>query len=267
MARITKKDIYKQYGIDFDGNGHIYHNKYGWISCLLVDGNEKIGKGVYHFSTLPTNQIFHVVINNVSYDIMGTCPCNCKGCYATKGNFQRFPEKVLPSLAIRTLLIREDLDFVKRAIIAQIKADKISFVRIHASGDFDSLAYVETWQEIIKACADCVSWTYTKYNDAENAFDIFDNANIVKSKIPHYGFNFGHCDYILALYEHLKNIGESVYICRCGIDPQQHCNTCKGRSKHKYVLFLEHSTEYKADKDPLYDTLKAVIESQDFSEI
>ena len=31
---------------------------------------------------------------------------------------------------------------------------------------------------------------------------------------------------------------------------------------NKYVLFVEHSTEYKAEKDPLFPVLRAVVESQ-----
>lgn len=260
---MTKKEIYASYGIEFDGKGHIYHSRFGWIPCLLVDGNEKIGKGVYHFSTLPTNQIFHVLINGMSFDVKGTCPCSCIGCYATKGNFQRYPDKVLPGLALKTILIREDLDFVRRAIIAQIKADKIKMLRFHASGDFDNNGYIAITVEIVKACPECVFWTYTKNKNAEHAFDGLDNANIVKSMIPHVGFNFGHIDYIMAVYAELKRQGKSVYICRCGIDKNQHCNKCTACSKNDYVLFIEHSTEYKADKDPLYPEIVKLIESQE----
>ena len=91
----------------------------------------------------------------------------------------------------------------------------------------------------------------------------FDNANIVKSVIPHIGVNYGTCEYILGAYETLKAAGLPVYICRCGIDKNQHCTNCKGCSVNKYVLFIEHSTEYKAEKDPLYPVLKAIIESQE----
>lgn len=261
MKKLTKKEIYAEYGIVYDGNNHIYHEKFGFIPCLLVNGNSKIGKGVWHFSTLPTNQIFSVIINGMSFDVKGTCPCTCKGCYATKGNFRY--QNVKDGLAIKTLLIREDLDFVKRAIIAQIKAENIEFVRLHASGDFDSIEYIEMIKEVVKECKTTTFWTYTKNDKAVNAFDEFDNANIVKSIIPHFGFNFGHCDYILAVYKELKKQGNSVYICRCGIDKNQHCTNCKGCSKNEFVLFIEHSTEYKAETDPCFEELKALIESQE----
>ena len=61
----------------------------------------------------------------------------------------------------------------------------------------------------------------------------------------------------------LKAIGKAVYICRCGIDKKQHCTNCRGCSKNEIVLFIEHSTEYKAEKDPAFAALKAIIDAQD----
>lgn len=254
----TKKMIYARYGIEFDGQ-HI-ETPIGKTPLLLIDGNGKIGKGVYHFSTVPGTMLVDVIINNKSYTVKGTCPCNCPGCYAMSGNYTRYG---YDGPALRTIIAREYLDFMVRAIIAQIKADRIKYVRIHASGDFFSADYVKAWTEIIKACPETIFWTYTKYTAAINAFDALDNANIVKSVIPGKGFNFGRCDYILSVYEYLKNAGKSVYICRCGIDKNQHCTNCKACSEYEYVLFIEHSTDYKAEKDPLFPVVKALIESQE----
>ena len=86
--------------------------------------------------------------------------------------------------------------------------------------------------------------------------------NVVKSIIPGKGFNFGHCDYILGLYEFLRKTGKKVYICKCGIDKNQHCVNCGACRTCDYVLFLEHSTEYKAENDPLFPVLKGIVESQ-----
>ena len=258
VKRLTKKDIYNLYGIEYDGNNHI-NSPLGWIPLLLVDGNGKVGKGVYHYSTCPGNFMYDIVVNNMSYTVQGTCPCNCVGCYAMSGNYTRYG---YDNVGMRTLIAREYIDFMRRAIIAQIKADNIKLCRIHASGDFFSAEYVNAWKDIIKECPDCTFWTYTKNKAAENAFKDFDNANIVKSLIPHIGVNYGHCDYILAVYKELKRQGKTVYICRCGIDKNQHCVNCKGCSVNEYVLFIEHSTEYKAEKDPAFNELKTIIENQ-----
>lgn len=260
MARATKKDIYKTYGIEFDGN-RINAPLFGFVPPLLVNGNDKIGKNVYHFSTLPADIWYHVTIDGETYETKGTCPCNCVGCYAQSGNFKRYPTTKI-YLAIRTILSRKYLEFVKNAIIAQIKADNVKMLRIHASGDFFSEEYIAMWEDVVAACPDTIFWSYTKNQAAENAFDGFDNCNIVKSLIPNCGKNYGHCDYILETFAKLKAEKKSVYICRCGIDDNQHCNTCGGCSKNEYVLFIEHSTEYKAKKDVLFPTLKEIIDAQ-----
>ena len=264
MKRTTKKEIFAKYGIDYkrtSGNEYIYYKEFGYIPLLLVNGNEKIGKGIYHFSTLPTNQIFNVVINGKSYDVKGTCGCSCVGCYAMTGNYRY--DSVKQSLAIKTWLVWNDIDFLKRAIMAQLEADKIEFLRIHASGDFANNKYIKMFQEIVAEFQTVTFWTYTKNKKAEKAFDSFENANIVKSMIPHYGMNYGHIDYIISLYNELKRQGKKVYICRCGIDKNQHCTNCKACSKNEYVLFIEHSTEYKAEKDILYPQIVELINAQE----
>lgn len=255
----NKKEIYAEYGIEYE-NGKIFAPLFGWINPLLVDGNAKLGKGVWTFSTLPGTMIYDVVINGKSYAVKGTCVCNCKGCYAMTG-FYNMPG-VKAANAMKTMIARSFVDFMRRAITAQIKADNIKLCRLHASGDFFSAEYISAWQEIVKACPECLFWTYTKSADAVNAFDDFDNANIVKSIIPGRGFNFGHCDYILRVYRELKAAGNSVYICKCGIDKNQHCTNCKGCATHDFVLFIEHSTAYKAENDAAFPELKAIIESQ-----
>ena len=64
MPRITKKDIYSKYGIEFDGQ-HI-SGPAGRIPPVMVDGNSKIGKGVYHFSMLPGTALYDA--NITQYD-------------------------------------------------------------------------------------------------------------------------------------------------------------------------------------------------------
>lgn len=55
------KRIYAEHGISYDmASGKIYAPILDkWIAPLLVNGNEKIGKGVYHFSTLAGTKEYH----------------------------------------------------------------------------------------------------------------------------------------------------------------------------------------------------------------
>lgn len=264
LLKDGKKAIYARHGIIY-ANGKIYHPVFGWISPMLVNGNAKLGKGVWTFSMLPTNKEFTFEYNGISHTVKGTCCCSCDGCYATKG-FYNMPS-VLIANGIRTIIAREFLAWLEEAIMAQIEADGIKLVRIHASGDFFCDEYVEMWKRIASNNPSVAMWTYTKVSRYEKAFDLIVNVNVVKSVIEGFGFNFGHCGYILTVYRALKQMGIQVYICRCGIDKNQHCINCKGCSENTVVLFIEHSTEYKAQEDPQYEELKAVIEAQHSMEI
>lgn len=266
---MAKKEIYAASGIIYDPKTEKIESPIGSIPALLTNGNSKIGKGVFHFSTLPGDKEYSANINGVTYDVLGTCAGTCSGCYGMTGNYRY--QSTIDSLAIRTVIARDYLAFCKMAINAQIQAESIKTIRIHATGDFFSKAYLETWIEIVKENPGVTFWTYTKETAAESAFDPFPNANIVKSNVPMIdgvksetaGYNYGHIDYVLAMYDFLQTFGKSVYICRCGIDKNQHCTNCTACAKCDHVLFIEHSTGYKAEKDPLYNKAVEVIESQD----
>lgn len=133
MKKESKKEIYARYGISYDNKTGKISSPIGTHRPLLIDGNKKIGKGVYHFSMLPANIYFEVKVCGKPMVVHGTCPCRCTGCYALTGNY-RF-KSTKNSLAIRTVLAREYLDYTEKAIQAQIEADNISIVRIHAAGD------------------------------------------------------------------------------------------------------------------------------------
>lgn len=262
MKKLSKADIYSKYGIEYKA-GKIYNPMFGWINPILVDGNSKLGKGVWTFSSLPGTNMYHIELSTGDpIEVKGTCLCDCPGCYAQTGFYRM--SSTIKSLAIKTAIARYMIDWLKNAILAQIEADNIELCRIHASGDFFGTEYIAMWHDVAAQAENTVFWTYTKNAQAEHAFDDLSNINIVHSIIPGIGFNYGHCDYIIKAYKALKKAGNTVYICRCGIDPNQHCNKCAGCSKHDFVLFVEHSTAYKAENDPMYNELVKLVESQAF---
>ena len=245
---MTKKEIYKKHGIEYAQGKILYHES--WICELLKEGNSKTGKRVYTWS-MPAGTA-------------GTCVCDCEGCYAQTG-FYNVPS-VKASLHLNQSIAENDIDFFYRAVSAQLESIGSGEVRIHASGDFNtknSEQYTAAWKRIAIENPSFLFWTYTKMKKYENLFDGVENANIVKSVIDGIGYNFGHCDYIISTYKALKDHGCNVYICRCGIDKSQHCENCKHCATSDFVLFIEHSTSYKAEQDPLFGTLKALIDSQD----
>ena len=245
---MNKKAIYEKHGIEYVNGKIIYHGQP--IAELLKEGNSKTGKRVYTWSMLPGKD--------------GTCVCSCAGCYAMTGFYQM--PSVKAALQQNTDIVNNDITFFYNAVSAQLEIIGSGEVRIHAAGDFNTknpAEYAYTWQRIAKENPSFLFWTYTKVSEFENLFDDIQNANIVKSVINGIGYNFGHCDYIINVYKKLVSMGANVYICRCGIDKNQHCENCKHCATADFVLFIEHSTSYKAENDPAFEELKALIENQD----
>jgi len=259
--KLSRREVYAKHGITFDGK-HII-SPVGPICELLKEGNDKTGKRVYTFSLLPGTGIFEIDMFNHTFAVKGTCCCDCIGCYAKTGHYVQYT--ALRSMAINTYLVNNYLDFVRACIDAQLEYIERGEIRIHAAGDFntsDPAAYAGMWYGIAKNHNSFRFWTYTKVKRFESLFDDLKNANIVKSVIPGVGINYGHCDYIINAYYTLRDLGIPVYICKCGIDDNQHCERCGVCATYKYVLFIEHSTEYNARLDPLYDTLVDIINNQ-----
>ena len=65
----TKRSIYESHGIEYR-NGKIYHPVFGWINPLLINGNAKLGKGVWTFSVLGaySRTPRYAFIKNLEYD-------------------------------------------------------------------------------------------------------------------------------------------------------------------------------------------------------
>lgn len=242
--RLTKAMIYNKYGILYKA-GKI-ETPVGTMCELLKVGNSKTGRKVRTWSMNQT-----------------TCPVHCAGCYANYGCYQF--SNVKESLRKNTEIAREHLDFLDRALRAQLETFPAGTeIRIHAVGDFFSGEYLKMWHDIARDFPELIFWTYTKVRAFENAFADLENANIVKSIVDGFGFNFGHCDYIIGMYKALRELGVKVHICRCGIDKDQRCAGCHKCSECEFVLFIEHSTSYKAEEDPRYNELVELVNNQEF---
>lgn len=273
MAKVTKKDMYAEFGIEFKSDkikAPFGDNLY--IPLLLPVGtNTKIGNAgtwsIYH-----GNETFNVsdfgtktsgIMKTANIEtITGSCPCHCKGCYCDAGRYVF--DSVKSANMLKLIIARHYPDFMIRAINAQIAIEGLTQVRIHASGDFFSHEYVDAWVRIANANKNVTFWTYTKNRYALDVFQNVENVSIVPSITP-YGFNFGTCTELLEMYRKLTSDGFKVHICACGTVYEKHCadctTGCKAIGKEcDFVLFIKHSADgYKAGKkDP--DEFKAICE-------
>lgn len=275
MLRITKKDIWSSYGIEYDSKTGKILTPFGmWVNPLMPFGtNDKIGDchsfSIYHGNELlkiedfETNELVTKIMlaANIS-EIKASCPFHCKDCYCDFNKFQRY--KTPKASAMRNLILaRYFREWLENAITAQIIADKAEQVRIHVAGDFFSIEYAEMWSRIAKRFPNVIFWTYTKVPFALDILSNIDNLHIVPSLTP-CGFNFGTCAELLAMYAKLTAMGYRVHICACGTEFQNHCANCKHGCKAigaecDFVLFIKHSSKgYKAGKHDKAEFLKVL---------
>lgn len=271
MARKKIADIYKKYDIEYK-NGKILTPFGMWVNPLMPYGtNDKIGKA-WTFSIYHGNEILKIedfgnetqlVMKSANIrEIVGSCPFHCDGCYCDHGNFQRF-DSVKAGNMLKLILARNYLNWLERALNAQIEADNITQIRIHVAGDFFSKEYADMWKRIIVAHSMVKFWTYTKVDFALARFQNLLNVSIVPSKTP-IGFNFGTCKQLLKMYKKLTAAGYNVHICACNTPFQVHCAECNTGCKAigngiDYVLFIKHSTkDYTAGKKDLSDYIEVL---------
>ncbi len=91
-----------------------------------------------------------------------TCPFadSCvKYCYAQKGNYTRFP--VVQQLMEQKYKISKTNSFIP-LMNEEIRKKKATYVRIHDSGDFYSIAYLNKWVTIANDNKEVIFYAYTK---------------------------------------------------------------------------------------------------------
>lgn len=264
------------------------------IVPVLKNGNTKIGRGVWQFSITAGNaplsrEVVAEIIRGIAdrfnadagkleklrTECGGTCGMNCPHCYAQVGHYTH--NNVAVCLGRHTYLARFALEWLRRAIAAQIIADNIAMCRIHVAGDFFGCEYAAMWLDIIRMYPDTIFWTYTKQNGRPEmdstlqAIAAASNANIVDSIVEVGGksfMNFGTAGDVMKLYRLLKAAGKSVYICKCGldvtgVDAVAHCNRCNHCFTCQFVLFLKHSDDsYNALQDPDFPAFCELVRSQ-----
>lgn len=262
---------YTAQGIEYKG-GKIRTPWGEWIYPVLKFGtNTKVGEAAT-FSLYHGNETFTVddfgpktraaMVAASIHTIQGSCPCHCVDCYCDAGRYHFDANK--KTAIVHLILARVYPDFLRRAIVAQLIADRFEQIRIHAQGDFCTDEYTNIWADIAEQFPGVIFWTYTKNAHALEVFKRIDNVFITPSCTP-VGFNFGTCAELLNMHRLLTAQGYKVHICACGTDMQKHCSECKHGCKAvgmecDFVLFIKHSTkDYKAGKDDP-EEFKAVCE-------
>lgn len=91
-----------------------------------------------------------------------TCPfaAACvKYCYAQKGNYTRYP--IVQEVQEKKYEISKQTNF-NSLMNAEIKKKKANYIRIHDSGDFYSVKYLQKWVQIAEFNPSVIFYAYTK---------------------------------------------------------------------------------------------------------
>lgn len=161
------------------------------------------------------------------------CGRTCPGCYSIKEQI-RFPSVV--EARNKRLEASKQKDFAS-TIISEINAlrTKPKWFRIHASGEFYSQSYIDSWTTIAKSFPNITFFSYTK------RLKDFDFSAI--SSLPNFvlinSLHFGKLN-----YSKLEDAPSSAFICpsylgaTCG-DSCTYCQT-KGLADVNGVWFVKH---------------------------
>jgi len=98
----------------------------------------------------------------------GTCNGTCPGCYALRMTrytacYENYRENTKIALS-------GDFETIKKTVAAFLWENEPRRFRIHDSGDFPSLSYMEMWDAISKENPETVFYCYTKRIDLLKAF-------------------------------------------------------------------------------------------------
>lgn len=179
------------------------------------NGNTKIGR-IWSFSKLMGNEPVSVTYNGVTLTETGTCGGYCEGCKKAcyVRHSYRYPS-VKYGHMVNTMEIRWDIDSVRHDLHGYLTRarNKPEAVRIHVSGELESVAEFEMWERLAEAFPSVRFYIYSKAYDiltvafarAERYGGMSENLTVNVSVWHEYGIQF------YMENRHLSNVRAFVY--------------------------------------------------------
>ena len=147
------------------------------------DGNIKLGN-MWSWNTLKGNNLIHINYNGIEFDCVGSCgkmceTCGCtEKCYVNK-SYNRYPSvkygHAVNTLAMRTSMRKVFTDLYNQLANAKKKPE---FVRIHSSGEFESIDEIRLFNFLAYHFPEVRFYTYSKNFDL---WDKFLSENAIQS--------------------------------------------------------------------------------------
>ena len=141
----------------------ISYNKDMEIS--LVQGNKKIGHGVFALNLLPGDQPISTKTRGQLTDIKGTCGGCCEGCvndcYAMR-DAKRYHNACIPSLGKNTLIMRHNIDGMFAQLEEKLTKKNAKVLRYHSSGEIENFNYLLHMVKLAVRMPNVKFYCYTK---------------------------------------------------------------------------------------------------------
>ena len=135
------------------------------MKISLVNGNHKVGKGIWCFNTLPGDKPLSNSTKGQLTNIHGTCGGCCEGCkgscYAIRdGKFHS--NSCIPAWGRNTLIARNNIDGMFRQIKAELLMNKAKVLRWHSSGEIINYNYLLHMVKLAVEMPNVQFYCYTK---------------------------------------------------------------------------------------------------------
>lgn len=136
------------------------------VHAHIVDGNQKVGKGIYCINLLSGDEPLTLSNGLQLTNISGTCEGCCehckKSCYAIKNQKFRSTKNNLISWSENTLLAKQYTDQFFNDIQSFLNRSMVSAIRFHSFGEIPSFKYLLKMIELANNNPFVRFYTYTK---------------------------------------------------------------------------------------------------------
>ena len=136
------------------------------VHAHIVDGNQKVGKGIYCINLLsgdePLTLSNGLQLTNISGTCEGCCEYCKKSCYAIKNQKFRSTKNNLISWSENTLLAKQYTNQFFNDIQSFLNRSMVSAIRFHSFGEIPSFKYLLQMIELANNNPFVRFYTYTK---------------------------------------------------------------------------------------------------------
>ena len=174
------------------------------MTISLVNGNHKVGKGIWCFNTLPGDKPLCNSTKGQLTNVRGTCTGCCEGCendcYAIRDG-QYHHNSCIPAWGKNTLIARNNIDDMFVQLKDGLTKKKAKVLRYHAAGEIINYNYLLHMVKLAVQMPQTQFYCYTKRFDLVSKyleeFKKFPKNFVVNISVWHdndKGYDFGKCN-------------------------------------------------------------------------